>query len=241
MHSSKASLIGWTVFSGTHLAMSATREKWIDFFTSFTKNEDKQKQRKDAEGMYLGVYSVVALASFLPMTYIYWKRGVRTGFPVLPQNSTPLNAIGITCNSIGAFLLSQKSHSVTEADSHKKSATEMQEYQQVQGIQKITRHPMFAAFCMFGIGQALRYGTTTDLCYWLGYPIFYIIGGMHQDQRFKKILGEDFYSHSSLMPFFATLQGKNELHLSDFDFQRAVYAVAIMVALGGIKYLRKRP
>jgi uncharacterized membrane protein len=80
-----------------------------------------------------------------------------------------------------------------------------------RGILKITRHPSFVAFSLFGIAHILMNGWTGDVIFFGLFPALGIIGGMHQDQRKIRELGEryrDFLAKTSFMPFAALVSGR---------------------------------
>ena len=79
------------------------------------------------------------------------------------------------------------------------------------GIQKITRHPSFVAFSLFGIAHILMNGWAGDVIFFGMFPALGIIGGMHQDARKLRELGErysEFVSKTSFMPFAALIGGR---------------------------------
>jgi len=80
-----------------------------------------------------------------------------------------------------------------------------------RGILKITRHPSFVAFSLFGIAHILMNGWAGDVIFFGMFPALGIIGGMHQDQRKIRELGEryrEFIAKTSLMPFAALVGGR---------------------------------
>ena len=52
-----------------------------------------------------------------------------------------------------------------------------------RGLLKITRHPGFVGFTLFGIAHMLMNGRAGDVIFFGLFPALGIIGGMHQDQR----------------------------------------------------------
>src|SRR5205807_6717146 len=57
------------------------------------------------------------------------------------------------------------------------------------GILKVTRHPSFVAFTLFGLGHLLMNGWTGDVIFFGGFVVLGILGGMHQDRRKLRELG----------------------------------------------------
>jgi uncharacterized membrane protein len=85
------------------------------------------------------------------------------------------------------------------------------------GALRITRHPVFMAFALFGLLHLLPNGSTADAVFFGGFIVFSLIGGWHQDQR-KLASGDPefraFHAATPFLPFTgnATLQGIKELH-----------------------------
>src|ERR1700719_16500 len=80
-----------------------------------------------------------------------------------------------------------------------------------RGILKITRHPSFVAFSLFGIAHILMNGWAGDVIFFGMFPVLGIIGGVHQDQRKIRELGEiyrAFIAKTSFMPFAALVSGR---------------------------------
>ena len=78
-----------------------------------------------------------------------------------------------------------------------------------RGLLKITRHPSFVAFSLFGIAHMLMNGWAGDVIFFGMFPALGIIGGMHQDQRKIRELGDryrDFVAKTSFVPFAALLR-----------------------------------
>ena len=72
-----------------------------------------------------------------------------------------------------------------------------------RGILKITRHPSFVAFSLFGIAHILMNGWAGDVIFFGMFPALGIIGGMHQDARKIRSLGDsyrEFLAKTSFVP-----------------------------------------
>src|SRR5882757_10145255 len=60
------------------------------------------------------------------------------------------------------------------------------------GVLKITRHPGFLAFTLFGLAHLLMNGWVGDVIFFATFPALGIIGGLHQDRRKLRELGESY-------------------------------------------------
>jgi uncharacterized membrane protein len=168
MNTTSKIVLGWSAFAGTHLFMShpGNREKIIK-----TVGGDKN---------FLGLYSAVALATFLPQTYIYIK--YRRATPAF-NPGTLANALGLSLNSLALLCWAQTIATPSAAglpEQEKMKSEEQTNQVTAKGINRISRHPMFMSLALLGVGQALRLRRAPDLAYWLGFPIFWVIGSMHQ-------------------------------------------------------------
>jgi uncharacterized membrane protein len=80
-----------------------------------------------------------------------------------------------------------------------------------RGILKITRHPSLVAFSLFGIAHMLMNGWAGDVIFFGMFPALGIIGGMHQDARKIRELGDRyraFLARTSFVPFAALISGR---------------------------------
>ena len=59
-----------------------------------------------------------------------------------------------------------------------------------RGLLKITRHPAFVGFSLFGIAHMLMNGWAGDVIFFGLFPALGILGGMHQDRRKIRELGD---------------------------------------------------
>jgi uncharacterized membrane protein len=103
-----------------------------------------------------------------------------------------------------------------------------------RGILKITRHPSFVAFSLFGIAHILMNGWAGDVIFFGLFPALGIIGGMHQDQRKIRELGERyraFLAKTSFMPFAALVSGRVRWTSADMPWAAIGAGVVLTVAV----------
>ena len=72
------------------------------------------------------------------------------------------------------------------------------------GFHLITRHALFMGFGIFGAVHLVPNGYATDVAFFAGFPLFVLLGSMHQDRR--KLGDPDsryraFYDATPLIPF----------------------------------------
>jgi uncharacterized membrane protein len=103
-----------------------------------------------------------------------------------------------------------------------------------RGILKITRHPSFVAFSLFGIAHILMNGWAGDVIFFGLFPALGIIGGMHQDQRKIRELGERyraFIAKTSFMPFAALVSGRVQWTSADTPWAAIGAGAVLTVAI----------
>ena len=66
----------------------------------------------------------------------------------------------------------------------------------IRGMLKLTRHPGFVAFSVFGFAHMLMNGWVGDVIFFGTFPALGIIGGLHQDNRKLRELGDAIASSS---------------------------------------------
>ena len=103
-----------------------------------------------------------------------------------------------------------------------------------RGLLKITRHPSFVAFSLFGIAHMLMNGWAGDVIFFGMFPALGIIGGIHQDQRKIRELGDryrDFVAKTSFMPFAALLAGRVRWTGSDMPWAAIGAGAVLTIAI----------
>eukprot|EP00128_Syssomonas_multiformis_P009022 Colp12_sorted_trinity150504_noHs@2744 len=199
MTGTKAIALGWAAFAGTHMAMShpPIREGLI--------------QKLGGKDKFLSVYSAVSFATLLPTIAIYARRGSKA-VPLFHSGKLGRYTSKIlTAAAIVTFpqVVTAPSAIVVKVNEGATAVTEDQVA--VKGIHRVTRHGMFMSFALWGLGRALAVGSAPALVFYGGFPIFWIIGSMHQDLRLKQTLPTSFFEQTSLLPFKAISEGRNIL------------------------------
>jgi uncharacterized membrane protein len=204
-------LFWWLLFGGSHLVLSSSR--WRPQLV------DKLGARP-----FQGVYSLVALATFIPLVtyYAHHKHaGVqlwRTFGPYLVARD--LNVVLMAL----AFILLVNGLVARPPSSMLASGTP-----EAYGITRITRHPTFAAFWLFGLAHCLVNGTNGDLVFFGGFMVFAWIGAAHQDAR--KVIDVPGYGAfketTSFVPFAAIVEKKQPLNLDELRWSITVLALLL--------------
>jgi len=193
----------WLAFGGSHIALSSLslRPKLV---------------AKLGEMGFMGVYSLVALATFAPMVSIYFGNK-HTGPMLWSVSMTPPLVMFVAIVMGIAFILLVAGMVTPSPTSFKPPGQEPKEGDnEPKGVHFITRHAVFMAVGLFGAVHLIPNGSATDVAFFAGFPIFAVLGSIHQDQR-KLVTDADhypaFHSVTALIPFTGkqTLRGIKEL------------------------------
>jgi uncharacterized membrane protein len=212
-------LIGalWAAFAGTHVWLSSERTRAALI------------ARVGAQG-FQGIYSVVALATFVPLVWIFATH--KHAGPLLwttigsPAVARPLNYVLMTA-ALMLFVASLLPASTAP------SAMQARGPAVAHGLLRITRHPMLAAFALFGIAHLLMNGTLGDVLFFAGFPIFAWIGARHQDARkLREVPGYDaLVATTSIVPFAAIVAGRQRLIAHELPLAALAGGLALTLVL----------
>ncbi len=189
----------WLAFSVTHMGLSSLRVR-------------ARLVAALGERGFLGVYTLVALATFVPLVGFYFSHKHEGPFlwylgaqPVVRW----LMYVGM------ALVLSL----VVAALLRPSPAASMPGKAEVAGAYHITRHPMFMAVGLYGILHLLvARVNATELAFFAGFPLFACLGCWHQDRRKLATAGDAFarfHAATAFLPFTGpgALQGLREMRL----------------------------
>jgi uncharacterized membrane protein len=200
----------WAGFALSHLTLASVRLR-------------PRLVRRLGEPAYLGMFSAVAFAFFVPLCWVYFAN--RHSGPVLwavPLGTPGLWAVyllqGVAWVLVVAGVVQPSPASVGAPAASAGGA---------RGVHRLARHPLFTGLGLFGALHLISNGTASDVAFFAGFPLFGMLGAWHQDRRKLATAGPAFGRFVTGAPFvpFAgreTLRGLRELPLP---------AVAVGVAL----------
>ena len=175
----------WAAFLGTHMGLSSRRLR-------------AGLVEKFGPRVFLAVYSLVALALFVPIAWIYAANKHAGAFlwygSAIPW-MRPIVYVGMTL----AFTL------MIGGNLDPSPASIVPGSGQIRGVLRITRHPLFMGVALFGLLHlcvARVHGA--ELAFFGGLPIVALIGCWHQDQRKLATDGEafrEFHRATAFLPF----------------------------------------
>ena len=202
----------WLAFAATHLVLSSL---------SFRPRVVAVLGEKN----FLGVYSLVALATFVPMVSVYF--GNKHSGPMLWSVAVTPSVEALVTFVMGVALVLLVAGIVTPSPVAMNVARDQPV--EIKGVHYLTRHGVFMAAGLFGLVHLIPNGFASDIAFFAGFPIFALVGCLHQDRR-KLVTDTERYSgfHAAtpLIPFTGnqTLRGLREL-------APVAYAVGIGLAI----------
>ncbi len=174
----------WALFAVTHMGLSSLRVR-------------PRLVSALGEPVFAGLYSVVALAIFVPLVWLYiehrhegpllWALGIG---PVLRWVLYVVIGVGFVLVVGGLVEPSPAMIGGGEPE--------------VRGIHRITRHPLFMGLALFGVGHLFFMGWASDVAFFAGFPLFTLIGCAHQDRRKLATEGEryrEWHAATAFLPF----------------------------------------
>jgi uncharacterized membrane protein len=180
------------------------------------------------EQPFRGVYSLVAIATLAPLivTFAHHKHAG----PMLWYLRDIGAVRGLTFILMLAGLIFFAGSFVTPNPGGIGASSETR----VRGILKITRHPNFVAFILFGIAHMLMNGWVGDLFFFGTFVVLGVAGGIHQDERKLKELGEPYrrlVEETSFIPGGAIIEGRQRLASSDIPWAAIGIGLALTIVL----------
>ncbi len=184
MHPALAILLLWLVFAATHMTLSSVSLR-------------PQLVERLGAGPFLGLYSVVAFATFVPMVALYFGHK-HQGAHLFYLGGLPGMQAVVYVGMAYAFALSVAGLVRPSPASIQPGKAE------TRGVLRLTRHPLFMGVGIFGALHLLVASIhMTELAFFAGFPLFAIVGCWHQDQRKLTTEGDDFaafHAGTSFLP-----------------------------------------
>jgi uncharacterized membrane protein len=206
----------WAVlFVGAHLFISSSlmRPRLVD---------------RVGEQAFRGVYSLVAFATFIPLVIVFAHH--KHSGPVLwyLRATAPIRWLA------WLMMLAALVFLVAGLLNPNPGAIGAAAPRRVGGIQKVTRHPSFIAFAIFGFAHMLMNGWAGDLLFFGSFPALSILGGLHQDRRKFHEIGEPyrrFVAETSFFPGLALFDGRQRWRSDDMPWLAMGIGIAATVVL----------
>ena len=210
-------LLLWLAFGAIHLVMSSRNIRpWLI-------------QRFGDRG-FLGFYSSVIVIVFVVMVAYYFSHKHAgpllwdlKGIPVVRYLSMVLIAFGFFCLAVSIAPSSASPLAMTA--SGKLSA---------EGLVRVTRHPGFIGFSLFGLAHCLVNCYLGDIIFFGGFAAWPPVGARDQERRKLATIGKefaDFLAETSYLPFAAILRGRQKLALKEVNWKAGLIGLAIFAVV----------
>lgn len=196
----------------THFGISSTRLRpWL-------------VQRLGA-GLYLGAYSLLALAAF------FWMIGAYNRADVIPL--WPATAwLPVLIMPLALFLLI--SGLTTPNPTIVGKAFIDNKIPPPSGVFRITRHPVMWAFALWALSHLVANGDLASLLLFGAVAALALIGTLLIDARYQdrlEAIWSSFAEQTSNLPFAAMIAGRQQLNLSEIGWWRVALALGLYVVL----------
>jgi len=183
---------------------------------------------KVGEQPYRGIYSLVALATFVPLL-IAFGHHKHSGAVIWYLRDVPPVRMLVWLLMLAALIFL-----VASFVNPNPGAIGAPSEPRPRGILKITRHPSFVALTVFGLAHMLMNGWLGDLIFFATFPALGIIGGVHQDSRKTSELGESyrqFVAETSFFPGAALWSGRQHWTSADMPWAAIGIGAAATIVL----------
>src|SRR6266481_131544 len=207
----------WAVaFVGSHLVLSSAQAR-------------SRLVAMVGEQPYRGIYSLVAFVTIVPLI-IAFARHKHAG-PMLwyLRNFEAIRFLSWLLMFVAVILLVASFVSpnpgMIGAPSRRDGAI---------GVLKLTRHPSFVAISIFGFAHLLMNGWLGDVIFFATFPALGILGGIHQDTRKIRELGDtyrEFKAKTSFVPFAALLSGRQQWTSADMPWAAIGAGTVLTIAI----------
>ncbi len=177
---------------------------------------------------FLGLYSLIALATFVWMLWAYagapqlalwapapWTRWV----PTVVMPFALILLIGGYTSRSPLIVGMQKAYDAIEI---------------APGLLKVTRHPIMWAIALWALSHVVVNGDAASLILFGALTLLALGGAAHSERRHRALYGakwERFAQATSYLPFAAILAGRARLRFSDLGWGRLLIAIGLFFTL----------
>jgi uncharacterized membrane protein len=184
--------------------------------------------RSTSEKAYLGLYTLVAIATLGFMIYAYNRAPLEPLWPglrLLPALLMPFAFILVVCGVASRNPTAVGQDKALKAD------------EPARGILRVTRHPVQWGILLWALAHVVARGDLKSTIFFGGLAFLSALGMLLIDARKARTLGEDwkrFAGATSNLPFVAIAQGRNRFDAGEIGIAKplaglALYAVFFLV------------
>lgn len=205
----------WLAFFGSHLGLASEPLRGALI-------------RRLGERGFLALFSGVAAATFA--LWVWTTAAVRQqGLPGLDLGGQPVVLAASLAAIVTGILLVAGSYSSYPSSP---MAVLSHRVRDPRGVERITRHALFAGIALFAAGHLLLVPTLAASVFFAGLVLQAVLGAAHQDRKLAARLGAPYRAYlerTSAVPFAAILSGRQRFAANDQPW--IAYAVGALVAL----------
>jgi uncharacterized membrane protein len=181
------------------------------------------------EQPYRGIFSVLSLGTLVPLVYVFARH--KHAGPLLwyLRDVAPFRWLTWLLMLL-AFVLLAASMLNPGPASMGAPARETAAH----GVLKLTRHPAFVAFALFGFAHMLMNGRLGDVIFFATFPALGILGGLHQERRKLGEIGEPYrllMAETSFIPGVALADGRQRWSAADTPWTAIAVGAALTVVV----------
>jgi len=211
-----ASIALWAIlFVGSHLVISSTGIRpWLI--------------AKVGEQPYRGIYSLISFATLVPLIIVFANHKHSGAMLWYLRAMPPVRWLTWVLMFIAFIMLVSGLVTPSPASIGAESTNQ----QAASGLLKVSRHPSFVAFALFGIAHMLMNGWLGDVIFFGTFPVLGIVGGKVQDARKLREIGESyrkFMSETSFFPGGALIGGRQKWTGADMPWTGILVGIALAI------------
>jgi uncharacterized membrane protein len=217
MKSGEMILFWWLMFGASHIIGSSTpvRTFFIQRFGTL---------------LFKLIYSVIALATFIPLCYVYFSH--RHAGHLLYNSGYSINLVAQFIMLAAIIVLLQGLVTVNPMTTMAELSGRA--VRSGKGIQRVTRHPQNFAFALFGTAHLLANPYVGDWIFFGGFIVYGIVSAVHQDRRLLakgQAQVKQFIADTSGIPFAAILAGKQRLAPGEYHPPALAAAIVLFILM----------
>jgi uncharacterized membrane protein len=177
--------------------------------------------RSTSEKAYLGLYTLVALATLGWMIYAYNRAPLEPLWPglrLLPALVMPFAFILVVCGVASRNPTAVGQDKALKAD------------EPARGILRVTRHPVQWGILLWALAHVAARGDLKSTIFFGGLAFLSALGMLLIDSRKARTLGEDwkrFAGATSNLPFVAIAQGRNRFDAREIGIGRPLAGIVL--------------
>jgi uncharacterized membrane protein len=209
----------WLLFGGAHVGLAARPLR-------------RRLVARLGEAGFVGLFSLVAATAFTLLVRYYaahrWEGAPGPAFGEWPTIGLVLMAVVV----VGAVFVNASIVSYWRSP----YALFAGRVGGPHGVERITRHPMFAGVALLAFAHTLLATRLVGAVFMAGFALLAVAGAWHQDRKLGRLRGPDYSDYlraTSAIPFAAVLAGRQRL------VWRELPGVALATGVGAALWLRR--